>query len=44
MRRLAGPDDSNGARSSERFRRTDFGRLEIAVTFADPKAYNEAAP
>jgi hypothetical protein len=27
---------------TERFRRTDFGHLEIAVTFNDPKAYNKA--
>ena len=26
---------------TERFRRTDFGHLEIAVTFDDPKAYNK---
>jgi hypothetical protein len=27
---------------TERYRRTDFGHLEIAVTFQDPKAYNKA--
>jgi hypothetical protein len=29
-------------RITERFRRSDFGHLEIAVTFQDPKAYNKA--
>jgi len=27
---------------TERIRRTDFGHLEISVTFQDPKAYNKA--
>jgi hypothetical protein len=29
-------------RMTERYRRTDFGHLEIAVTFQDPKAYSRA--
>jgi hypothetical protein len=29
-------------RMTERFRRTDFGHLEIAVTFEDPGAYSKA--
>ncbi len=29
-------------RMTERFRRSDFGHLEIAVTFQDPKAYSRA--
>jgi len=29
-------------RMTERYRRTDFGHLEIAVTFQDPKAYSKA--
>ncbi len=29
-------------RMTERYRRTDFGHLEIAVTFQDPEAYSKA--
>ena len=39
---LGGFPHTEALRMTERFRRTDFGHLEIAVTFDDPKAYNKA--
>jgi hypothetical protein len=39
---LGGYPHTEALRMTERFRRTDFGHLEIAVTFDDPKAYNKA--
>jgi hypothetical protein len=39
---LGGYPHTEALRMTERFRRTDFGHLEIAVTFQDPKAYNKA--
>lgn len=39
---LDGYPHTEALRMTERFRRTDFGHLEIAVTFQDPKAYNKA--
>src|SRR6266550_280553 len=38
---LMGYPHSEALRMTERIRRTDFGHLEIAVTFDDPKAYNK---
>ena len=38
---LGGYPHTEALRMTERFRRTDFGQLEIAVTFDDPKAYNK---
>ena len=38
---LGGYAHTEALRMTERFRRTDFGHLEIAVTFDDPKAYNK---
>src|SRR5262245_16990614 len=38
---LGGYPHTEALRMTERFRRTDFGHLEIAVTFNDPKAYNK---
>src|SRR6266446_3908364 len=38
---LGGYPHTEALRMTERFRRTDFGHLEIAVTFDDPKAYNK---
>ena len=37
---IGGYPHTEALRMTERFRRTDFGHLEIAVTFDDPKAYN----
>jgi hypothetical protein len=39
---IGGYPHTEALRMTERFRRTDFGHLEIAVTFNDPKAYNKA--
>jgi len=39
---LGGYPHTEALRMTERYRRTDFGHLEIAVTFQDPKAYNKA--
>ena len=39
---IQGYPHTEALRMTERFRRTDFGHLEIAVTFDDPKAYNKA--
>ena len=39
---LAGYPHTEALRITERFRRSDFGHLEIAVTFQDPKAYSKA--
>jgi hypothetical protein len=39
---IGGYPHTDALRMTERFRRTDFGHLEIAVTFDDPKAYNKA--
>jgi hypothetical protein len=39
---LSGYPHTEGLRMTERFRRTDFGHLEISVTFQDPKAFNKA--
>ena len=39
---LAGYPHTEALRMTERYRRTDFGHMEIAVTFDDPKAYNKA--
>jgi len=39
---LGGYPHTEALRMTERFRRTDFGHMEIAVTFNDPKAYNKA--
>jgi hypothetical protein len=39
---LGGYPHTEGLRMTERIRRTDFGHLEISVTFQDPKAYNKA--
>ena len=39
---LQGYPHTEALRMTERLRRTDFGHLEIAVTFDDPKAYNKA--
>ena len=39
---LGGYPHTEALRMTERFRRTDFGHLEISVTFQDPKAYNKA--
>jgi hypothetical protein len=39
---LGGYPHTEALRMTERFRRTDFGHLEITVTFQDPKAYNKA--
>jgi hypothetical protein len=39
---LGGYPHTEALRMTERFRRTDFGHLEVAVTFQDPKAYNKA--
>src|SRR6266705_72300 len=39
---IGGYPHTEGLRMTERFRRTDFGHLDIAVTFDDPKAYNKA--
>jgi len=38
---IQGYPHTDALRMTERFRRTDFGHLEIAVTFDDPKAYNK---
>jgi hypothetical protein len=38
---LDGYPHTEALRMTERFRRTDFGHLEIAATFQDPKAYNK---
>jgi len=38
---IQGYPHTEALRMTERFRRTDFGHLEIAVTFDDPKAYNK---
>ena len=39
---LGGYPHTEALRITERFRRSDFGHLEIAVTFQDPKAYFKA--
>jgi hypothetical protein len=39
---LDGYPHTEALRMTERLRRTDFGHLEIAMTFEDPKAYNKA--
>jgi hypothetical protein len=39
---LGGYPHTEALRMTERFRRPDFGHLEVAVTFQDPKAYNKA--
>jgi len=39
---LGGYPHTEALRMTERYRRTDFGHLEITVTFQDPKAYNKA--
>ena len=39
---LGGYPHTEALRLTERIRRTDFGHLEISVTFQDPKAYNKA--
>src|SRR2546430_13695990 len=41
-KKIGGYPHTEGLRMTERFRRTDFGHLDIAVTFDDPKAYNKA--
>src|SRR6266446_10267926 len=38
---LGGFPHTEALRMTERFRRTDFGHLEVAVSFDDPKAYNK---
>src|SRR5262245_60814521 len=38
---IQGYPHTEALRMTERFRRTDFGHLETAVTFADRKAYNK---
>ena len=38
---LGGYPHTEALRMTERFRRTDFGHLDIAVTFQDPKAYSK---
>ena len=39
---IQGYPHTEALRMTERFRRTDFGHLEMAVSFDDPKAYNKA--
>jgi hypothetical protein len=39
---LDGYPHTEGLRMTERYRRTNFGHLEIAVTFQDPGAYSKA--
>jgi hypothetical protein len=39
---IGGYPHTEALRVTERFRRTDFSHLEIAVTFDDPKAYKKA--
>ena len=39
---LGGYPHTEGLRMTERYRRTDFGHLDIAVTFQDSKAYTKA--
>jgi hypothetical protein len=39
---LDGYPHTEALRMTERYRRTDFGHLEIAVTFQDPGAYSKA--
>jgi hypothetical protein len=39
---LQGYPHTEALRMTERFRRTDFGHLEITVVFQDPKAFNKA--
>jgi hypothetical protein len=36
---FAGHPHSEALRVTERFRRTDFGHMELAITYDDPKAY-----
>src|SRR5262249_38106952 len=38
---LGGYPHTEALHMTERFRRTDFGHMELAVTFSDPKAYNK---
>jgi hypothetical protein len=38
---LGGYPHTEALRMTERFRRTDFGHLELSVTFQDSKAYNK---
>jgi len=39
---LGGYPHTEALRMTERYRRTDFGHMEIAVTFQDPGAYSKA--
>jgi hypothetical protein len=39
---LGGHPHSEALRVTERFRRRDFGHIDLKVTFEDPKAYNRA--
>jgi hypothetical protein len=39
---LSGYPHTEALRMTERFRRTDFGHMEITVSFQDPGAYNRA--
>jgi hypothetical protein len=39
---LEGYPHTDALRMTERFRRTDFGHMEVAVTYQDPKAYSRA--
>src|SRR5439155_20361612 len=39
---IGGYPHTEALRVTERFRRTDFGHLEMTVKFDDPKAYNKA--
>jgi hypothetical protein len=39
---IGGYPHTEALRTTERFRRTDFGHMEFSVTFQDPKAYNKA--
>src|SRR5206468_11808785 len=39
---IGGYPHTEALRMTERIRRTDFGHIDIAVTFDDPKAYNKA--
>jgi hypothetical protein len=38
---FAGHPHSEALRMTERFRRTDFGHMKVAITFEDPKAYTK---
>src|SRR3954469_9691160 len=39
---LGGYPHTEALRMTERYKRTDFGHMEVSVTFQDPKAYNKA--